>query len=126
MQRDGRRDLGQVAFIAIVQGCLLGEDQPGGDGVDPYLGCPLYRQRAAQVEQAGLGRAVGGSAGGRAGGADAADIDDAAAVGLGLHDAVGLLTEVQRCQQVQADDRFAEARRGAGGFGIGGATGVVD
>ena len=56
---------------------------------------------------------------------DAADVDDAAALGLRLHQAVGTLGTQQRGRQVQLDDAFDESRGCAGEFTGRSAAGIV-
>src|SRR5581483_9825501 len=88
-QRHGGGNGGGGFLVAVDVGGRLGGDEPGDHGADPDPGSPLDRQAGDQVVQAGLGRAVGGGAGGRPAAAHAADHDDRPAAGLGLHDLVG-------------------------------------
>ena len=57
------RHAGLGGLVAVVEVGLLGGDQPGDHRVDPHRGRPLHRQGLGQVEQPGLGRAVGGRRG---------------------------------------------------------------
>src|SRR5690348_14417876 len=125
-ERDGGGDGGGGFLVAVDLGGRLGGDEPGDHGADPDLGPPLDGEAGDQVVQAGLGRAVGGGAGRRTAAAHAADHDDRAAAGLGLHDLVGGLRDVQRGGQVQLDDLGVEPRRGGGGGGFRRAARVAD
>ena len=125
-QGHGGGDRRHPVGVAVVRGGRFGGHEAGDHGVQPDLGRPLDGQAGHQVVQAGLGRAVGGGARGRPGAAHAADHDDRPAVGLGLHDLVGGLRDVQRRDQVQLDDPGVEARGGGGGRRGRGPAGVAD
>jgi hypothetical protein len=124
-QRDGGGDGGGGLLVAVDLRRRLGGDEPGDHGVDPDLGPPFDGQAGDQVVQAGLGRAVGGGARRGAAAAHAADHDDRPAAGLGLHDLVGGLRDVQRRDQVQLDDPGVEPGRGGGGSGLRGTARVA-
>ena len=104
---------------------VLGGDQSDNERIEPHFGCPLDGQAGDEVGEAGLRRSVDRASGARPGAADRADHDDRAAAGLGLHDRVGPLGDVQRRQQVQLDDAGGDPRRRGGRLEAGSAAGVV-
>ncbi|MNE27031.1 hypothetical protein D3C80_1204230 [compost metagenome] len=79
-----------------------------------------------QGQHPGLGRAIGSGARRCAQGTDAAYEHDATAAGLLLHQQVGLLGNVERGDQVEANDPFVKPRRSAGRVRCRAAAGVVD
>ena len=83
-------------------------------------------ERLGHVDQPSLRGAVGDTLGVGPGARDRGDVDDDAAIFLGLHDVVHRLAEEHRGQQVEGDDLFVEARRHRGTLGRWGAAGVVD
>ncbi|MNE43112.1 hypothetical protein D3C80_1372720 [compost metagenome] len=102
-------------FVAVVQVSLVGQHQAGADRDHAHLGRPLHRQRLHQRQHPGLGGAIGCGAGRCAQGTDAADEDDAATLGLALHQTVSMLGRVERRDKVQPQDALVKAWRGRGG-----------
>ncbi|MNH20613.1 hypothetical protein D3C79_803900 [compost metagenome] len=104
----------------------LGAHQAWAYRHHPHLWRPLRCQRLHQGQHAGLGCAVRCCAWRGTQAADAANKHDATAVGLGLHQQVGLLGDIERRNQVETDNPLMKTWRGAAGVGRGAAAGVVD
>ena len=108
-ERHGGAHPGDTGSVAVGGFHLLGGDETGAHAVDPHLGRPFDGQRLGEVDEPGLGRAVGGEVGVGAHAADAPDVDDRTAPVLLLHDGVGALRERQRREEVEVDDGGREA-----------------
>ena len=105
---------------------LLGVHQPRAYRDHPHLGRPLHRQRLHQCQHPRFRRAIRRRTGRGTQRTDTADKHDAAAVCLLLHKHIGLLSDIQRCNEVEANNALVKPRRHRCGVRCRAATGVVD
>ena len=84
----------QPGLITVMQVGLLGFHEANNKSIDPHLGRPFDRERAAEVYQSCFGGPVGGGARRRTHRANAGYVDDTSSGRLFLHYPVGGLTEI--------------------------------
>ena len=119
--RRGRVLLGQHAHVA------LGFHRAGRDAVDAYaLPPPGHAQRAGEVDDGGLGRAVVRHHGRAVDPGDGGDVDDGPAAALGHHLLPRPLAAEEHAVDVDLDHRVPAVGADVLDLGAEGSAGVVD